>query len=61
MERRHIAMRLRTDLLADLDRYVTKRKVDDDRISRTEVVELAIRSFLRRHAREDVGNCRQVG
>lgn len=47
-ERRHVGMKLRVDLLAELDQYVQECQTSDERTSRTEIVEQAIRLLLRR-------------
>ncbi len=52
--RRSVCMRLRPDLLHALDQYVQERQAHDDRTSRTEMVEEAIRLYLRRRRQQGV-------
>ena len=47
VNRQHITMRLRADLLSKLDRLVRDGRTRDDRLSRSEIIEDAIRSYLR--------------
>ncbi len=44
--RRHVAMRLRCDLVESLDEFVAGLRLHDDRVNRTEIVERAIRGML---------------
>lgn len=45
--RARCAFRLRLDLVEALDRYVARRQKVDDRVTRTALVEKAIKAFLR--------------
>lgn len=51
IERRHVVMRLRRDLVEQLDKYVDSLRVHDDRVNRTETVENAIKLLLSERAR----------
>lgn len=47
--RKFVAIRLRQTVVDALDQYVSKLQEKDDTVTRTEIVEQAIKSFLRRH------------
>ena len=47
MRRARVALRLRIDVVTALDKLVAKKKRVDDRVSRTSIIEAAIKSYLK--------------